>query len=108
MIEKTPRQLISEARVLIKKAGVIEAKAEGDPRLFAFASINRSLARNNLIDADIALAPRKPQSALVIRKEMIKQYRKAKEDYWRAQHASPKELRELEEELGREGLLQDS
>ena len=103
---KKPRLLISEARDLIRKAERIEAKARDDPRLFGFASINRSLAKNGLLDADGILAQMgKPVSARALGRAAMEQYRKAMEDYWKAAHASPKELETLEAELAREGLL---
>ena len=105
--EKTPRQLVHEARDAIKKAAIIEEMAKTDPRLFGFASISRSVARDSLIDASILLDKIKPKSSHALIVEARRQGGRALEDYQNHQghYASAEEVDALSNMLRRENLL---
>ena len=104
--ENWPRKLLHQARRLIEISERIESRAEEDPRLFGFASIKRSLARDNLCTAAILLEQTKPKTAKVLLKESVKQGDLALEDYERhkGHYATNEEIQALEDELWKDGL----
>ncbi len=97
---ESPRNLIREARISIRRADYLEAQSDENRMYLKFAAIQRALARDMLGDASDFIEPQKPELARILRKESYIQGYRSLDDYKMAGFAATcRELKAAAEKL---------